>query len=345
MIKSLTAKNFTVFVDAQFTFGALNVIHGENGSGKSHLLKLIYACKSVMVPSAREESPESPTKAWLQPGLARKLKGVFRPDTLGRLATRQPGRSRAEVVASFGRHRRVGFSFDTASKAEVRVEELPRDWASGTPIYLPTRELLTIYPGFVSLYDTTELPFEEVWRDLCVLLGAPLSRGARKLHIDALLTPLETAMGGSLILDGEKFYFKSAAGKMEVHLVAEGLRKFAMIARLIATGQLTEAGTLLWDEPETNLNPRLIKEVARVICALAAGGVQVVIATHSLFLMREIEILLSDEFADLDTQFIGLSRTEAGVHVQQGPSSDDSGDVVALDENLEQSDRFLALEP
>lgn len=41
---------------------------------------------------------------------------------------------------------------------------------------------------------------------------------------------------------------------MEMPLVAEGLRKVAMLARLIATGTLLEQGYLFWDEPETNLN-------------------------------------------------------------------------------------------
>lgn len=39
---------------------------------------------------------------------------------------------------------------------------------------------------------------------------------------------------------------------MEMPLVAEGLRKVAMLARLIATGTLLEQGYLFWDEPETS---------------------------------------------------------------------------------------------
>jgi predicted ATPase len=33
----------------------------------------------------------------------------------------------------------------------------------------------------------------------------------------------------------------------------------AMLARLISTGVLLEQGYLFWDEPETSLNPKLIK--------------------------------------------------------------------------------------
>jgi recombinational DNA repair ATPase RecF len=40
----LTLANFTVFSDAAFEFApGVNVFIGENGTGKSHVLKLVYA--------------------------------------------------------------------------------------------------------------------------------------------------------------------------------------------------------------------------------------------------------------------------------------------------------------
>ncbi len=38
------------------------------------------------------------------------------------------------------------------------------------------------------------------------------------------------------------------------------------------------------DEPESNLNPGLIREVAKAILGVRKAGVQVLVATHSLFL-------------------------------------------------------------
>jgi ABC-type multidrug transport system ATPase subunit len=101
-----------------------------------------------------------------------------------------------------------------------------------------------------------------------------------------------------------------------------------------------DKGCLFWDEPEANLNPRIIKRVARSIVGLSKGGIQVFIATHSLFLLREIEMLLASE--DLAARFIGLHLTADGVVVEQGPSAADMGTISALEEELEQSDRYLA---
>jgi DNA repair ATPase RecN len=48
MLTSLRLRNFTVFTAAEFQFASgLNVIVGENGSGKSHVLKTAYTVAAV----------------------------------------------------------------------------------------------------------------------------------------------------------------------------------------------------------------------------------------------------------------------------------------------------------
>ncbi len=346
MLHSLTLRNFTAFVNAEFKFASgLNVIVGENGAGKTHILKAAYSCLNVGTKGSKELSSPNPTKSYFQTSLARKLYAVFKPDDLGRLVNReQSGRQRCEVRCGLSpTGQELAFSLHTASKSEVTVEKIPSAWLDKLPVYLPTRELLTIYPGFVSMYETTHLSFDETWRDTCVLLGAPLVRGQREKTIKGLLKPLEEAMGGSVVLDSSgRFYLVVDGVNMEMHLVAEGLRKIAMIARLIATSSLTGKGYLFWDEPEANLNPKIVKAVARTILSLCQSGIQVFIASHSLFLVRELDILLQNqEFKGVEARFFGLHRSENGVMVEQGDSVDDIGKIDALDEELLQSDRYL----
>jgi energy-coupling factor transporter ATP-binding protein EcfA2 len=346
MLESLTLKNFTAFSEADLKFATgLNVIVGENGTGKTHILKAAYSVLYVSAKGSKESGALNPTKAHVQTAIANKLNAVFKPDELGRLARRnRRGRQRCDVSCSFSPAKYgMAFSFNTASRSEVTVDKTPSAWVDKLPVYLPTRELLTIYPGFVPLYETTHLPFEETWRDTCILLGAPLARGPREKQIGALLVPLEEAMDGKVELDDSgRFYLNIRGFPMEMHLVAEGLRKLAMIARLIATGSLIDKGFLLWDEPEANLNPKIIKVIARTILHLCQGGIQVFIASHSLFLMRELDILLqSPEYKGTDARFFGLARGEDGVAVRQGDTADDIGPIDALQEELSQADRYL----
>jgi predicted ATPase len=129
---------------------------------------------------------------------------------------------------------------------------------------------------------------------------------------------------------------------MEMPLVAEGLRKLAMLARLISTGVLLEQGYLFWDEPETNLNPKLIKTLAASLLHLADAGIQIFIASHSLFLLREVEILSrAPAYPSLRCRYFALASGDEGVTLEQGDQIDDLHTLTLLDEELAQSDRFL----
>ena len=152
-------------------------------------------------------------------------------------------------------------------------------------------------------------------------------------------------MDGSIEYDQSgRFYLRTTTGRMEMPLVAEGLRKLGMIAQLVVTGALLGNGFLFWDEPEANLNPVLIAKVAQTILALCKSGIQVFVATHSLFLLRELAILAEKPaFKALAPQFIGLKLSSGGIMVQQSDTLE-SIDLAALDEELAQSDRYIALE-
>jgi predicted ATPase len=346
MLSKISFEQFTVFSKAEFEFGRhVNVLLGENGVGKTHVLKAAYALIDVLARSEKDASL-TPTKVVLQPAIARKLKAVFRPDSLGRLARRQRGVNHAEIAWNFDKSaRNTVTSFNTKSNDSVTVKAMPQEWGDKLPVFLPARELLSIYPGFVSLFDTSHTEFDETLRDACSLLGAPLARGPRENTIRELLAPIEEDMGGKVDLTTEgRFYLVRKDGRVEMHLVAEGLRKLATIARLIATGSLLDKGYLFWDEPEANLHPRLIRDIAAMIMRIARAGVQVFIATHSLFLLREFEILRGGDFQDVSTRFFGLAAGDDGVVVRQGDSIEDAGDLGLLDETLEQSRRFMDLE-
>ena len=199
MLSRLVLKNFTVFQQAELAFApTLNMIVGENGAGKTHILKIAYSAIAATYEQRRKTALlPPPTKTVLQTRLADKLENVFRPEYLGRLARRRQGRERCDVTVEFrARTHNVSFSFASNSKREVNVGKLPTTWITVPPAYLPTRELLSIYPNFVSFYDGHYLEFEETWRDTCLLLGRPLQKGMKEPTIRALLEPLEAAMDG-----------------------------------------------------------------------------------------------------------------------------------------------------
>jgi len=348
MLKSASLSNFTSVPSGRWEFSSgLNVIVGENGLGKSHVLKALYSTLKSLTPdsaSAEGIEPDKPGKSQSEKRIADELIGTMRPDTLGRLVKRQQGRNRSEISLRFNDESLdISFGFATNSRSQVEITQMPTTHLGKTPVFVPTRELITLCPWFVSLYDSYSVPFEKTWRDTVSLLGAPSLRGPREAKVRDFLAPIEDAMGGRVEVDANgRFFLKVNGGRMEATLVAEGLRKFAMLARLISTGVLLEQGYLFWDEPETNLNPKLIKVLARVIVSLSDQGIQVFVATHSAFLLRELAIL-TDGRKKKSSRYFGLlsSGDDDVSKLEQGNSVEEIRTLVLLDEELAQSDRYM----
>lgn len=340
MLERLSVENFTVFSKASFGFAAgLNVIVGENSTGKSHVLKLAYAViaeNNAQVRKNRQNPASEANGGLLKVDYVDKLMNVFRAESMASFvrAGKQP--PFAGGASLFFADARFNCSFIHRKKFKeiATFEPLPPEqWEVTTAVFIPTRELLTIYPGFVSLYEGRYLPFEETYRDTCLLLGEPLL----KKPMTDLLFVLEEAMGGKVLLESGRFYLVCDFGKVEMPMVAEGIRKLAMLAQLIAVGALQKGSYLFWDEPEANLNPRLVKVIARVILQLAKAGIQIFIATHSYFLLKELDILTMEQ--PIPTRYFSLLKGEDGVVVESGDSLDDLQTIVALDEELAQFDR------
>lgn len=346
MLETLKVSNYIVFENETFSFSpGLNVILGENSTGKSLLMKLAYSCAAVIYSVGRGERK---TKDELQRSIADKLKDVCMPDSLGRLVSRKPGRARCEVAVQFKSDSAddLRFSFATNSDKEVKLESpTPGRWLDSAPVFIPTKELLSVFPNFASTLRERHLSFDGTYLDLADALGAAALRKLRKEEQE-LRESLETIMRGKVMFENNRFYLVSDSegkGKIEMPLIAEGIRKIALLTFLLMNGGLRNKSLLFWDEPEVNLNPKLMKDLAEALIDLSEKGVQMVLATHSLYLLRELIIARHKKKAQVPARFIALALVDDAVTVSQGDSMDEVDPIASLEAELEQGDRYMEL--
>jgi len=350
MLKRLSLDDFTLFPQgsiAHFAKG-INLVVGDNATGKSHLLKAGYA--SAWLSYAWGSSMNRPDKQGMQRAFAEKLVGVYKPETLGHLVRRKKGRGRARLGVVFfeGGDSSIEGSFSNLADREVQLETAPVAFLDAPVTFFPTKETLSLFPKFASLYRDYHIELEETYYDLCLALDRPLPRGPRLEEKKKLMGPLEEMLEGPVTLESGRFYLTQAgAGKLEAHLLAEGVRKLATLDYLVANGTLTNNSILFWDEPESNLNPKLVRKLAMMLCVVAEAGTQVILATHSLFLIREFELLFTDpRWSKLERHYIGLTRKmqEGIAGIENANSFEDLDIVTALEEELSQFRQFENLQ-
>ena len=339
MIKSLELKNFTVFEHATFELSeGINIIIGENGTGKSHFLKagyaVIYSYEDMLISVNlyKVESILKNAEKWLRKKTSKSKFSIISKIQLADVSF-DLGVIYKEKSINGVKHK----NFSEIGEKFISRYHLKT-------LFIPAKEVLSIYPNFISLYEKYHLSFDETYYDLCKALDNPLLKQLDE-PTQALLRDLETIIGGQVILQGGHFYIQDSDSEqlMDISMVAEGHRKIAMLAYLIANDSIVKGCTLFWDEPETNLNPRLMRQLAKALAALAKYGVQVILATHSYFLMKEIS-LLTQQDNEMPARFFSLAKTEEqGVEVEQADKLTDLQNIVSLDEELDQYDRDQAL--
>lgn len=300
MIKSIKFSNFTVFRDLELKFSqGINIFIGENGTGKTHVLKALYSAGCAIDYKGKD--------------FAEKLEATFLPNSIGRLVHRTRGTANALVKVVRNNGDALGdrsIAIKISSKNKVNFSK--NKWIEESPVsatFIPVKDMMANAPGFRSLYSERHIHFEEVYADIIDKAFLPASRGAVTKSQERLLSILSKAISGKVIQKNEQFYLKNKSGELEFTLLAEGYRKLGLLYQLILNGTLTHGSLLFWDEPEANLNPKLSRTIVQILMELQRMGVQIFIATHDYVLLKEFDLASRK---DDNVSYFSLYRDETG---------------------------------
>jgi len=343
IIKSIELENFTLFKKNLLEFSSgINIFIGENGTGKTQLLKLLYS-----LIKGNNILPHNlfPLKFPIRFGktellFQKEIESILKPESIENLITKNRNKTlillnldKYKIEYCIHRDKTVNFKIEKDNNITIHEKKA---------LFLPAKEILSFYTGFRSIYRQTS--FDETFDDLATSLGkiVPKNRYYENFE-EKMLKDLEEILGGKIVLDNDRFYLLEQDGtKREITLVAEGLRKLGTIFHLLANETIEKGSVIFWDEPEANLNPKVIKYVAKMMLELERAGVQIFIATHSLFLINEIEILRKKENKIQYFSFGFDNKKE--LRISQSSKLEELKDLILLDEELDQGDRFMSRE-
>lgn len=259
--------------DLNFSDG-INVLIGENGLGKTTLLKMIYAATQWS-----NQQTES--------GKTHRLLHFFSNNLNDNEMLKNTDYKDAlcYYVVSDGEHE---FKDSLTHKGIIDFD----DWLGLNiqSVFIPTTEMLSHSKGFLALNQKYKMPFDGTQIDIIVNASLPEAKEISE-SMNLILEKISEAIDGKVIQEDDTFYVvKNDGTKIDFSLEAEGLRKLALLWKLIRNGLLEKDSILLWDEPEANLNPELFPLVAEILLSLEEQGVQIFIATHSYNFAKYLEI-------------------------------------------------------
>lgn len=285
-IMSLTKiemSNITVFDQMSIPLSSgINVFLGENGLGKTHIMKLLYAACQ-----ASKQDVSFPHKTVL----------VFRPEqsNIRRLIKRDKNTSNTAKVKVYSNVANIGMTFTTKTnkwEAEtVGESNWEKQMIDLSSVFIPAKEILSNAWNLESAVKMGNVEFDDTYLDIIAAAKVDISRGKDTSERKKYLDILQKINNGKVTVNQERFYLKPGTqAKLEFNLVAEGLRKIALLWQLIKNGTLEKGAILFWDEPEANINPRYIPTIVDLLLMLQREGVQVFVASHDYFLAKYLEV-------------------------------------------------------
>ncbi len=286
-LQKISILNLTKFKDISIDFSnGINVLIGENGTGKTHLLKVIYS----FLKSSEKYSD-------FGHDLHKKLNNVFQANGIENLITQN--QENEANVSFFIQNNSFSFSIFTKEDPAISKNERSYKKLSYTnnieqlknykPLFIPPHEIITTYVELLDWLERFEHHFEELYLDLAKSMLHTRTQEIGELQNvhDRIIDIIQ----GKVLLDKTEFYIEYENMKIRATMLAEGIKKFILLEHLIKNQSLTRDTILFLDEPEVHLNPKYITKFTELLIDLANHGVQIFIATHDYLFIHQLSLM------------------------------------------------------
>ena len=324
-IDNIKLENYTVFDDISMSFcDGINIFIGENATGKTHLLKLLYsACQSNR----------------MDIDFGHKIVLTMRPDDfrIARLISRKQGNHQARIKVTASKREQdvktqLSFTFDNKTKKWIGTTTGKEGWEKAFKdnysIFIPAKEILSHSYNLAAATSVGNVHFDDTYIDIINAAKIDITMGKNPVARSAMLKNIEKMTGGQVVYDDKKdeFYLKKGNSKQEFNLVAEGIKKMGLLWLLAKNGTLEKGSVLFWDEPEANINPAYMSIIVDLLLEIQRNGVQIFLSTHNYFLAKYFDIKKTEEDK---ISYYSLYRTPD----KEGISFESSDEFTLLENN------------
>ena len=271
--------------------GPINLVIGDNGCGKTFLLKALYCAVRTLEEYKRGDDQRAATEI-----LAEKLYWTFQVDKIGDLVTKRAEGALSCTLKLDNRDFNFSFGKDTAKQiSSLENHVLPRESNS---IFLPAKEVLSLHQIILQSRERDKIfGFDDTYLDLARALRQSTKKGGNYAEFSQSRKSLEDMLGGKVNFDesGGRWLFKKGNQKFPIGVTAEGVKKIAILDTLLGNRYLDLGSIVFIDEPEAALHPVAVTRFLDILAMLAERGVQFFMASHSYFVVKKLFLIAQEK--------------------------------------------------
>jgi len=283
-----TVKNFGKIEEAKIKVKNLTILAGQNNSGKTFVSKALYSFFNTMnTSSIREEMLSQKDTQIVGTLLKNGLKGNFQVAKLKELSSNKT----IFNLGDFGQIEMSGeeLSFSIKIKqAHYILQNLSHVIYLESPIYLKLKSALGVHLSLAHQhkYITGVPDYFYALTDLLTL------QSMDEPEFIEVLNKIEKSIGGKLKLSNEGYFvFQDDNGTYSISTTALGVANLGLLALLLEKNLLDSDSFLFIDEPEAHLHPQWQIVLIEALYELAKTGVNIMIATHSVDMIKYLEVI------------------------------------------------------
>lgn len=289
-IDEVQLKNFGV-IEQFFSnqFSNINLIIGENGTGKTFLLKALYS----VVRSLEEYRRGDDIKA-MNEILSEKLRWTFQVDKLGDMVSKS-AEDGLSLDMQLGDDR-ISYQFSQSACSKVGAVAAPDKGKIGNSIFIPEKEVLSLFSVILKSREVDKVfGFDDTCYDLAKALRSSPSKEKSYAVFDNSRRIASDAIDGTVEYDegsGKWFYKNKKNQKFSIGATSEGVKKIAIMDRLLANRYLDNNSIIFIDEIEAALHPKAVCQFLDMLVAIANEmGLQIFITSHSYFVIKKLYLI------------------------------------------------------
>lgn len=289
-IENLQLKNFGMLEEFQCNeFSNINLIIGENGTGKTFLLKALYSAVKTM-----EEYKRGDDITPINDILSEKLRWTFQVDKLGDIVSKS-----ADEGLDFRmklNKASLEYQFSKSAASKVGAVDPVLNGKDGDSIFIPAKEVLSLFSVILKSREIDKaFGFDDTYYDLAKALRISPSRGKNYTVFAESRKVVGDVIDGKVDYDensGKWYYRNKKNQKFSIGATSEGVKKIAIMDRLLANGYLNADSIIFIDEIESALHPKAVCQFLDMIDNIANEmGIQVFITSHSYFVIKKLFLI------------------------------------------------------